>query len=54
MVDTHCHLDYCEPPDGELVERARAVGVTRLATVGTDGPSIERARSISSPSGGSQ
>ena len=43
MVDTHCHLDYCEPPDGELIERARAAGVTRLATVGTDGPSIERA-----------
>ena len=43
MVDTHCHLDYCEPPDGELVARARAAGVTRIATVGTDGPSIERA-----------
>lgn len=43
MVDTHCHLDFCEPPDGELVERALAAGVTRLATVGTDGPSIERA-----------
>ena len=43
MVDTHCHLDYCEPPDGELIERARAAGVTRLATVGTDGPSIGRA-----------
>ena len=28
VVDTHCHLDYCEPPDGELVERARAAGVT--------------------------
>jgi hypothetical protein len=43
VVDTHCHLDYCEPPDGELIERALAAGVTRLATVGTDGPSIERA-----------
>jgi TatD DNase family protein len=43
VVDTHCHLDFCEPPDGELVERALAAGVTRLATVGTDGPSIERA-----------
>lgn len=42
MVDTHCHLDSCDPPDGELVERARAAGVTRLATVGMDGPSIER------------
>jgi TatD DNase family protein len=43
LVDTHCHLDACEPPDAELVERARAAGVTRLATVGTDDASIERA-----------
>ena len=43
MIDSHCHLDACEPPDAELVERARAAGVTRLATVGTDGPSIARA-----------
>ena len=43
MVDTHCHLDSCEPPDGELVERARAAGVSRIATVGMDGASIERA-----------
>ena len=43
MVDTHCHLDACGSPEGELVERARAVGVTRLATVGTDDPGIERA-----------
>ena len=43
MIDTHCHLDACEPPDAELVERARAAGVTRLATVGTDDASIERA-----------
>lgn len=43
MVDTHCHLDSCEPADTELVERARAAGVGRLATVGIDGGSIERA-----------
>jgi TatD DNase family protein len=43
VVDTHCHLDFCEPPDGELVERARTAGVSRIATVGTDGPSIDRA-----------
>ncbi|MGH2761780.1 MAG: TatD family hydrolase [Thermoleophilaceae bacterium] len=43
MIDTHCHLDHCEPPDDELVERARAAGLTRLAAVGIDGPSIERA-----------
>jgi TatD DNase family protein len=36
MVDTHAHLSVCEPPDGELVEAARAVGVRRLLTVGMD------------------
>ena len=43
MVDTHCHLDACEPPVVELVGRARAAGVSRLATVGMNGPSIEHA-----------
>ena len=43
MVDTHCHLDFCEPPDAELLARARAAGVRRVATVGVDGPSIRRA-----------
>jgi TatD DNase family protein len=43
VVDTHCHLDACEPPDAELVDRARAAGVRRLATVGTDAASIARA-----------
>jgi TatD DNase family protein len=43
VIDTHCHLDVCEPADAELVERARAAGVTRLATVGMDDASIERA-----------
>jgi TatD DNase family protein len=43
VVDTHCHLDHCDPPDVELVERARAVGLSRLATVGINGASIERA-----------
>jgi TatD DNase family protein len=43
VVDTHCHLDHCDPPDVELVERARAAGLSRLATVAIDGDSIERA-----------
>ena len=43
MVDTHCHLDACEPSDGELVARAREAGVTRLATIGTDQGSVEHA-----------
>ena len=43
MIDTHCHLDACEPPVAELVGRAHAAGVDRMATVGTDGPSIRHA-----------
>jgi TatD DNase family protein len=43
VIDSHCHLDACEPPVAELVGRARALGVTRIATVGTDGPSVEHA-----------
>ena len=44
MIDTHCHLDALRAARGrELVERARAAGVARLATVGTNGPSIDRA-----------
>jgi TatD DNase family protein len=42
VIDTHCHLDHCDPPDAELVERARAAGLNRIATVGLDGASIER------------
>jgi TatD DNase family protein len=43
VIDTHCHLDHCDPPDAELVERARAAGLTRLATVGTSPASVEKA-----------
>ena len=43
MIDSHCHLDHCEPPDAILVERAREAGVTRLATVGIDAASAGRA-----------
>jgi TatD DNase family protein len=42
VVDTHCHLDACRPPDGELVARAAQAGVRRIATVGTDPGSIGR------------
>jgi TatD DNase family protein len=43
VVDTHCHLDFCEPPVAELVARAADAGVTRLATVGTEAASTEAA-----------
>jgi TatD DNase family protein len=36
VIDSHCHLDHCEAPASEVIERARASGVTRLATVGID------------------
>jgi TatD DNase family protein len=36
MVDTHCHLGLCEPPDEELVAAARGGGVRRMLTVGID------------------
>jgi TatD DNase family protein len=36
VVDTHCHLSSCKPDATELVARARAAGVTRIATVGMD------------------
>jgi TatD DNase family protein len=43
VVDTHCHLDRCESSEEDLLARARAAGITRIATVGMDGPSVERA-----------
>jgi TatD DNase family protein len=36
VVDTHAHLGMCEPPDAELVARARRAGVRRILTVGLD------------------
>ena len=36
VIDTHAHLDVCEPADGELVVAARRAGVRRILTVGLD------------------
>lgn len=36
MIDSHTHLDSCAQPNGELVAAARAIGVTRILTVGMD------------------
>ena len=47
MVDTHCHLESCAPPDAELVARARAAGVMRMATVGMHAGSIDAALAAS-------
>jgi TatD DNase family protein len=43
MVDTHCHLGLCEPPDAELVAEATRVGVRRMLTVGIDEAASEQA-----------
>src|SRR5690242_19599167 len=43
MIDSHTHLDLCEPPNAELVERAVAAGVEKMLTVGTTGASCRAA-----------
>jgi TatD DNase family protein len=43
VIDTHCHLDSCKPANAELVAQARALGVTKLATVGMDPQTNPRA-----------
>jgi TatD DNase family protein len=35
VIDTHAHLDALEDPVDDVVERARAAGVTRIISVGT-------------------
>ena len=39
MIDSHTHLDLCEPPNTQLVAAAEAAGVRRMLTVGIDGAS---------------
>jgi len=36
VIDTHAHLDALDEDPAAVVERARAAGVTRILTVGTD------------------
>jgi TatD DNase family protein len=43
VIDSHTHLDMCEPPDAELVAAADAAGVRRMLTVGIDGDSCRAA-----------
>jgi TatD DNase family protein len=43
VIDSHTHLELCEPPDAELVAHATAAGVTRILTVGIDGASCRAA-----------
>jgi len=46
VIDTHAHLDGCDEPAAFLVERARAVGVARIITIGTGIASCHAALSI--------
>jgi TatD DNase family protein len=43
MIDSHTHLDLCEPSAAELVAAAEAVGVKRMLTIGIDGASCRAA-----------
>jgi TatD DNase family protein len=43
VIDSHTHLDLCEPADTELVAEAERAGVRRILTVGTDGASCRAA-----------
>lgn len=46
MTDTHAHLDACDETASALVERAQAVGVTRIVTIGTGIDSCRAALAI--------
>jgi TatD DNase family protein len=46
LIDTHAHLDGCDEPAASLVEKARAVGVSRIVTVGTGIASCRAALAI--------
>jgi TatD DNase family protein len=39
VIDSHTHLDMCEPPDAQLVADAVTAGVERIVTIGVDGAS---------------
>jgi TatD DNase family protein len=43
VIDTHCHLDACDDPVDDLVERAREAGVQRVLAIGMNGESCRHA-----------
>jgi len=43
MIDTHCHLEACDPPRDELVAHATDAGVTRLLAIGMTNESCKQA-----------
>jgi TatD DNase family protein len=44
VIDSHTHLDSTPGTDAEIVAAARAAGVTRILTIGTDAASSRSAR----------
>jgi TatD DNase family protein len=46
VTDSHAHLDACDEPAADLLERARAAGVTMVVTIGTGIDSCRRALAI--------
>jgi TatD DNase family protein len=52
VTDTHAHLDACDVPPAELLDRARAAGVTRVVTIGTGIDSCRRALEIAEAESG--
>jgi TatD DNase family protein len=43
VIDSHTHLELCEPADADLVAAAAEAGVGRILTVGLDGASSRAA-----------
>jgi TatD DNase family protein len=43
VIDSHTHLDLCEPPNAQLIGAAEQAGVKRMLTVGIDGASCRAA-----------
>jgi TatD DNase family protein len=44
VIDSHTHLDSTPGDDADIVAAARAAGVTRILTIGTDAESSRRAQ----------
>jgi TatD DNase family protein len=44
VIDSHTHLDSTPGDDGDIVAAARAAGVSRILTIGTDAESSRRAQ----------
>jgi TatD DNase family protein len=43
VIDTHAHLEACEPPEADLVADADRAGVRRILAIGMDGASCRAA-----------